>query len=358
MTESTVRRITWRTSDVARLLTLAFLFFLAWRFFWLVINAIFLGVVAILLGIMIHVPARYASRWIPFRVAFALSVLLFLGGIAGLLVALIPQVVDQIGQLARQLPSAIGSAAEWMDANLRSGGGETSDLPERINEQIGDFVGRFIPMAFNLITVVFASFAVVVLAIFLAAQPQVYRSLFLQVAPAATRPRWEAVYDEAGSKLQLWVIGKSLTMVAVGIATWIGLSLFGIPGALALAVLAAVLEFIPNFGPTIAAAPAIVAAFLISPATALYVAIFYFVLQQIQSAVTVPLVERPAVNIPAAALLMWQIMLAVGFGFLALFVATPLLAVIAVAVRILYIEPTHEREAWDRRDLATPGAPT
>jgi predicted PurR-regulated permease PerM len=94
----------------------------------------------------------------------------------------------------------------------------------------------------------------------------------------------------------------------------------------------------------------VVAAFLISPVTALWVAIFYFVLQQIQSALTVPLVERRAVNIPPAALLIWQIMLAVGFGLLGLFVATPLLAVIAVAIRVLYVEPTEARYAWDRRE--------
>ncbi len=145
---------------------------------------------------------------------------------------------------------------------------------------------------------------------------------------------------------------KAITMVAVGIATWIGLMLFGIPGALALGTLAAVLEFIPNFGPTIAAIPAVIAGFAISPITALYVALFYFVLQQIQSAITVPLVERRAVNIPPAALLAWQLMLTIGFGFLALFVATPLLAVLTVAVRILYLEPSEERQAWDRRETA------
>src|SRR5690606_970789 len=145
--------------------------------------------------------------------------------------------------------------------------------------------------------------------------------------------------------------------VAVGIAVWIGLSLFKIPGALALAAFAAVLEFIPNLGPTIAAAPAIVAAFLISPATALWVAIFYFVLQQIQSAITVPLVERRAVNIPPAALLIWQLMLAVGFGLLGLFVATPLLAVISVAVRLLYVEPGEARFANDRREHAAAADP-
>jgi predicted PurR-regulated permease PerM len=139
-------------------------------------------------------------------------------------------------------------------------------------------------------------------------------------------------------------------MVLVGLATWIGLILFDIPGALALASLAAILEFIPNLGPTIAAAPAVVAAFLISPSTALWVALFYLVLQQVQSAITIPLVERKAVNIPPAALLIWQIMLAVGFGILGLFVATPLLAVIVVGVRIIYLEPSETRHASERRE--------
>jgi predicted PurR-regulated permease PerM len=207
-------------------------------------------------------------------------------------------------------------------------------------------------MSFNVLAALLGSFAVLVLAIFLAAQPALYRDMFLRLVSPASKEAWERVYDEAGRNLRAWVIGKAITMVAVGIATWIGLMLFGIPGALALGTLAAVLEFIPNFGPTIAAIPAVIAGFAISPITALYVALFYFVLQQIQSAITVPLVERRAVNIPPAALLAWQLMLTIGFGFLALFVATPLLAVLTVAVRILYLEPSEERQAWDRRETA------
>src|SRR5690606_8273496 len=96
-------------------------------------------------------------------------------------------------------------------------------------------------------------------------------------------------------------------------------------------------------------------------ATALWVAVFYAALQQVQNGISVPLIERRAVNIPPAALLLWQLMLAIGFGILGLLVATPLLAVIVVAVRILYLEPTEERYAWDRREsmavspTATPG---
>jgi predicted PurR-regulated permease PerM len=53
-------------------------------------------------------------------------------------------------------------------------------------------------------------------------------------------------------------------------------------------------------------------------------------------------------------LLIWQLMLAVGFGALALFVATPLLAVIVVVVRVLYYEPARARQEWDRRERPLP----
>ncbi|MBA2572824.1 MAG: AI-2E family transporter [Gemmatimonadetes bacterium] len=350
MPDSVVRRITWRTSDVARVLTLIVLFLFAWQFFWKVYNAILLGFLAVLLAIVIHQPARLLARWIPFRVSFPLVVLVFIGSMIGLAVALIPQVIEQVTQLAIQLPGALDNVAAWLEERTRQPSGGM--LAERINAQVTQFAGRMLSMSFNVLAALLGSFAVLVLAIFLAAQPAVCRDMFLRLVSPASKEAWERVYDEAGRNLRAWVIGKAITMVAVGIATWIGLMLFGIPGALALGTLAAVLEFIPNFGPTIAAIPAVIAAFAISPITALYVALFYFVLQQIQSAITVPLVERRAVNIPPAALLAWQLMLTIGFGFLALFVATPLLAVLTVAVRILYLEPSEERQAWDRRETA------
>ncbi|HEV2130276.1 MAG TPA: AI-2E family transporter [Longimicrobiaceae bacterium] len=350
MNEGSVRRIVWRNADVVRVLSLVILFMFIWRFFWTVYTAILLVLLAVLIAIMIHEPAKLLSRWMPFRLAFTLVVILFLAGIAGLFVAVVPQIVEQVGQITQQLPAAVAALTEWMEQNLSSGTEQGSDLPQRVNAQLAEFVGRFVPFAFNLIAMLFGFFAVIVLAIFLAAEPRLYRDLLLALVSPGSREKFERIYDEAGRSLRLWVIGKGFTMLGVGIFTYVGLVLFEIPGALAFAALAAVLEFIPNFGPTIAAAPAVITAFLISPRTALYVTIFYIVLQQIQSALTVPLVERRAVNIPSAALLAWQLMLALGFGFLTLFVATPLLAVIVVAVRILYYEPTQELYAHDRRE--------
>ncbi|HUE96684.1 MAG TPA: AI-2E family transporter [Longimicrobiaceae bacterium] len=352
MPDSIVRRVTWRTADVAQVLLLGTLFLFLWRFFWMVYTAIFIALIAVLLAIVLHAPAKFLSRWIPFRLGFAIVVALFLASIGGLLVAMVPQIMEQVSTLARQLPNAMNQAADWFAS--RTDVTRDGELMRSVNEQLGDFIGRFVPLAFNLITAIIGSTAIIILAVFLAYQPAVYRDLIIRMAPPASRPSIARVYDEAGAGLRTWVLGKAVTMVLVGLAVWIGLMLFRIPGALALGTLAAVLEFIPNLGPTIAAAPAVVAAFLISPETALWVAIFYFVLQQIQSALTVPLVEQRAVNIPPAALLIWQIMLAVGFGLLGLFVATPLLAIIVVAGRILYLEPSETRYASDRRETARP----
>jgi len=350
MPENAVRRVTWRNADVVQVLTLGLLFFFLWRFFWMVYSAVFIALIAILVAIVLHAPAKALSRWIPYRLSFALVVLGFLGFLGGLLFAIVPQIIQQIAQLTVELPRALNAVGAWMAERTEIA--RNPEVVEGVNQQLVDFVGRFVPLAFNLITTAIGSFAILIMAIFLAYQPSVYRDLIIRMAPPPNREQVARVYDEAGKSLRTWVLGKALTMAVVGLATWIGLILFGIPGALALAALAALLEFIPNLGPTIAAAPAVVAAFLISPSTALWVALFYFGLQQVQSGVSVPLVERRAVNIPPAALLIWQIMLAIGFGVLGLFVATPLLAVIIVAVRVLYVEPTEDRWAWDRREAA------
>src|SRR5688572_126054 len=114
MSDSVVRRITWRTADIARILLLGMLFLFAWRFFWMVYSAIFISLIAVLLAIVLYAPAKLLSRWIPFRFAFAIVVLAFMAAVIGLLVAIIPQILRQFGQLTEQLPEAMNSAGEWL----------------------------------------------------------------------------------------------------------------------------------------------------------------------------------------------------------------------------------------------------
>jgi predicted PurR-regulated permease PerM len=349
MAEAEVRRIIWRSADVARVFAMGMVFFFLWRFFWLVHSALFIVMLAILIAIVIHAPAKLLTRLgVPFRVALPLMVIVFVGSLVGLFVKMVPEMMAQVRLLSTSLPETLDQFQVWF--RQQTGQGPESQLSRSLSAQVSGFISRFVPLAFNLISTLLGSFAIVVLATFFAAQPDLYRDLLLRFTPLETRDRWAQAYAEASSNLRRWTLGKAITMLGIGVVTYIGLTVLGVPGALALAAFAALMEFIPNFGPTIAAAPAMVAAFAVSPRMALYVAAFYFLLQQVQNAITVPLVERRAVNIPPAMLLVWQLMLAVGFGILALFVATPLLAILVVAVRILYLEPAEERQTWNRRE--------
>src|SRR5690606_819130 len=193
MPDSVVRRITWRTADLARALGLAMLFLFLWTFFWKVYTALFIALIAVLLAILIHAPARFLSRWIPFRIGFALSVLAFLAAIAALVLKLIPQILDQVALLAGQLPLALESVTAWVEGKTGTVG--HGEMAQRINEQIGEFIGRFVPIAFNLITTFCGSFAIVVLAIFLAAQPEMYRGLLLRAVAQPGRERAARIYD-------------------------------------------------------------------------------------------------------------------------------------------------------------------
>ncbi|HET6764985.1 MAG TPA: AI-2E family transporter [Longimicrobiaceae bacterium] len=360
MADTGVRRIVWRNADAARVLALGAFFLFLWRFFWLVHHALFLLLLAVLIAVVLHAPARALSRWIPFRLAFALVLAAFLGALAALLFRIVPQVLEQATMLAQELPRTLDSVGQWY--KQKTGAPPDPALAGSVGRQAAEFAGRFVPMAFNAIGVLLGGAAVLVLAIFLASQPELYRGLLLRAVHPEARPQWARVYDEAGRSVRAWMIGKSLEMLLIGVATTVGLTLFGVPGALALGAFAGLMEFIPNVGPTAGALPAVLAAFAVSPGKALGVAVYFAVQQQIAAALFLPLVERRAVNIPPAVLLTWQMMLAIGFGPLALFVATPLLAVITVAARVLYYEPAEARHQWDRRDpaadaAAVPGAP-
>src|SRR5690606_20176256 len=116
--------------------------------------------------------------------------------VAGLLFTIIPQILEQVGQLARELPNALNAAGNWLSE--RTGIERNDEVAARANDQIAEFVGRFVPVAVNLVATLVGSTAVVILAIFLAYSPETYRGLLIRLTPPAARPQMERVYEEAG----------------------------------------------------------------------------------------------------------------------------------------------------------------
>ena len=106
------------------------------------------------------------------------------------------------------------------------------------------------------------------------------------------------IWLKVEERLGAWVRGQVTLAFTIGLSTFFGLTLLGIPYTFPLAILAGLLEIVPIIGPIIAAIPAILVAFTISPLLALATAALYFIIQQVEANLVVPLVMRKAVGLP------------------------------------------------------------
>ncbi|MCB1023830.1 MAG: AI-2E family transporter, partial [Acidobacteria bacterium] len=179
---------------------------------------------------------------------------------------------------------------------------------------------------------------ILLLAIYLASEPQTYITGLIKLFPIGRRERIRDVAVEIGETLRWWLVGKFFSMLIIGFLTTIGLSIIGVPLALSLGIVAALLAFIPNFGPIVAVIPAVLFALAESPVKAIYVLILYLSIQLVESYLITPMIERETVSLPPVLTIFFQIFLGVLVGGLGLILATPLLTVIIVIVKMLYIE--------------------
>ena len=127
-------------------------------------------------------------------------------------------------------------------------------------------------------------------------RPRMQRYI-LAFLPAVQRAGARSAWNDIELRLGLWVRGQLTLMATMGVMTGIAYTLLGVPGALLLALIAAVTEAIPIVGPLLGAIPAVLVAATVSPELALIVAGIYVVLQFVEGNVLVPIVMRNTVGI-------------------------------------------------------------
>jgi predicted PurR-regulated permease PerM len=174
--------------------------------------------------------------------------------------------------------------------------------------------------------------------LFLANAPGLYVNGLAKFFPPSKRRRITEILYQCGTMLQRWLLGRLVLMGTNGIVTTLGLWLLGVPLAITLGVISAILNFVPNFGPWLAAAPAVLIALMEGPFRALQVGLFYLAYQMFDGYVLTPLVESRTATVPSAAVLMSQVLFGVLFGALGVLVAVPLTAVILVLFREVHVK--------------------
>lgn len=327
---------------IATAIGLAALALLAWR----LRNILLIAFAGFVLAVFLRSCARFVARLtrlgMGWSLAIALVLLVGLGALGAWLLLL--PTLAQVNQLVSNFPALLEQARGTL-ASLPWGQQLLEQLPspgETGSGSQGADVGAVVGQIASTLRVTFSTLAdaLLILAsgIFIAATPNLYRRGLLRLVPIGARARADALIGESVHTVRHWFVGQLVAMAFVGVASWLGLTLLGVPLALVMGVLAGLLDFIPFFGPTFSAVPAILLGLTQGLLPALWVTLLYVVVQQLEGNVVQPLVQRRAVSIPPVLLILSLIAMNQLFGFLGLLLATPFVAVLLVWVKRLYVE--------------------
>lgn len=185
---------------------------------------------------------------------------------------------------------------------------------------------------------------IVLASIYFSLSAHTYRSRFIEAVPVAYQSEMGTLLDRIGITWNSFFRGQLSLMVIIGVMSWVGLTILGVPGALGLAIVAGVLEIIPNLGPVIATIPAVIVALIqgstylpISPAwLAIIVALFYLLVQQLENSVIVPRVLGDAVGLPPLVVMTGVLVGTISAGILGALLATPVIATAYEILRYVY----------------------
>lgn len=327
---------TWIVGFVFAFIVAVFLFFSA------TVHVFILILVGVLIACYFRGVGRFISRKANLSPTLGLLISVFgtlslAGGIFYLVGATIS---NQISQLKESFPIML-QQVETMLNNSATG--------REIVNRVQDYTSpeKLSPVLSGMFRSTFGGigdvFIIILLGIYFTSAPKLYTNNILSLVPPARRPEALRLMNNLTSGLTKWLMGTFLSMGIIFVLTAVALAIVGVPMWLALAFLAGLLVFIPNFGPIIASVPTIIVAFSISPNTALVVGILFFAIQILEGAFITPKVQHWLMNIPPALIILAQIFAGILLGVWGLVFATPIMLIGMITIRQLYTEPMNSR---------------
>ncbi len=244
--------------------------------------------------------------------------------------------------LKNDLPKAIESLKKTIASNEALNYAVTNLNNSLKGAGISSGVQKFFSSVFG----VFGDFYIIImLGIFFLVQPRIYINGIVSLFPDATKSSALEILSSIGNILKNWLLGKAFSMLIVGVLTGVGLYFLGIPLALTLAIIASVLAFIPNIGPILALLPALLIALVKGEEYVLYTFILYSGIQAVESNIITPIIQREVISFPLALILIAQVVLGLFTGYLGLILATPVVAILILLVKKIYIERYLKRKS-------------
>lgn len=305
---------------------------------------IFAGV---LLGTVLHGVSEQMSRRLPLGYAASLAVVCIAVIVALGLTAwwLGPHIADQISQLSEELRSSWERLLERLrNSSMLHGFVENLSWQE-LASRMGSVAGGLMSVANAIFAALGGMIVILFIGIYAAAEPRAYTAGAIWLMPSGRREQTRRVLTAIASTLQWWFIARLMSMAVVGLLTGLGLWLIGMPLFVALGLLSALLCFVPYLGPILSSIPAILIGLAQSPTMGVWVVALYLGVQTVESYLITPQFVQRAISVPAAAILVVQLLFGVFFGILGVAFASPISATILTIVKMTVSRPALEGSA-------------
>lgn len=278
---------------------------------------------------MIDGGARLLGRVLP--IGRGWRVLLVLLSAVAFLVWTLWFAGSQLTAQAAQLPATVEAQGQrllvWLQAHHVKIG--DADLGNFVQQAVGG-VGHVTRIMGGILGGATTLFLVLVLGIYLAAEPRLYQRGVAWLLPIDTREHFQGTAALMGRSLRMLMFGRLIGMSVEGVGTWLLLWVYGVPMSGLLGLLTGLLAFLPNIGAPISGVIMILVGFSGGTSMGLYCIAVYVTVQTIDGNVIVPMVAKKTVDLAPALVLGAQLVMGALFGILGLALADPLVAMIKI----------------------------
>lgn len=269
----------------------------------------------------------------------------------GLLLAVIPTVVEETGVLIAQAPNLVSKLTEFpfvqtLDAQL---GGAVTNAIGNVSTYLSDaknwplMLGGVVQVGISLINALVGFVVVVTLSLYFMASLERFKGFVYALVPATKRKTFTTLAEEVAASVGRYVSGQATVAIINASLGFIVMSIVGVPYSVVLAFVTFLLALIPLVGAVTGATIVTLISLTVSPTTALIVGIYYLVYMQIEAYVISPRIMKKAVAVPGGVVVVAALAGGTLLGIMGALVAIPMAASVILFLRQVWIPRQNER---------------
>ena len=287
---------------------------------------------------------RLTRLRVPRWAAILVIYLCIIGASVGVAILVVPPIVQQARELARELPRLLHQGQQWLvDRGFLAREISAQEAVQTASSSgAQDTIGLLVNAVWGFVGGVFGLITILVLAFYLLVDSSGLVHVFVRLFPPEKRGQVQDACRRVTNKVSAWLGGQLLLATIIGSTAALGLFLMGVPFFYVLALIAGVGEMIPIVGPILSAIPAIAVALSVKPTLALAVIAFFFAQQQLENHILVPRIMQRQVGISAVFVIIALLIGGSLLGVIGAILAVPTAAILQVVFEELMSEPVTE----------------